>query len=507
MTQADYEGSGPIAAEPADDIVEYDTGILYGLLDKPPVGEAAFVAMQHVLASFVGIITPPLLICSALGVDPANTSFIISMSLFASGLCTFIQCKRIGPVGSGLLSLQGTSFAFLGPIIGVGTAAVNGGATPEQALALIFGVCFFGSSVEIILSRFLHLAQEIITPLVAGTVVMIIGLSLIKTGIFSLAGGGPAKRISGIFAQPENAGLSQATVDGVTFRAADAFGSTQNLALGFLVLAIVTLLTLSNNRILRMGAIAIGLIIGYVIAFFLGLVNFSNLSQLPIVRFPIPMRFGFDFNFAAFAPFLILYLITAVETIGDLTATSAVSGEPVKGPIYFRRIKGGVLGDGVNSAIAALLNTFPNTTFSQNNGVIQMTGVASRYVGFYVAGIFAILGLVPIVGGVFQAIPQPVLGGATLIMFGSIAVAGLNIVASTGLDRRSIILVAISLALGLGVVYHPEIFDGKPALIKNIFSSGISTGGLTAIVLNTVLPGRPKVPSFRESLAEAEAEA
>ncbi|MEY3299509.1 MAG: hypothetical protein RLZZ597_2769 [Cyanobacteriota bacterium] len=477
MTQTDYEGSGSVAMEPSDDLVDYNTGILYGLLDKPPIGEAAFVALQHVLASFVGIITPPLLICSALGVEPTSTSFIISMSLFASGLCTFIQCKKIGPVGSGLLSLQGTSFAFLGPIIGVGTAAINGGATPEQALALIFGVCFFGSSVEIILSRFLHLAQEIITPVVAGTVVMIIGLSLIKTGIFSLAGGAPAK-------------------------ASETFGSTQNLALGGMVLAIVTLLTLSENRILRMGAIAIGLIIGYVVAAFLGLVNLSNLSQLPILRFPIPMRYGFGFNFAAFAPFIILYLITAVETIGDLTATSAVSGEPVKGPVYFRRIKGGVLGDGVNSAIAAIFNTFPNTTFSQNNGVIQMTGVASRYVGFFVAGIFVILGLVPIVGGVFQAIPQPVLGGATLIMFGSIAVAGLNIVASTGLDRRSIILVAISLALGLGVVYHPEIFDDKPVLIKNVFSSGISTGGLAAIVLNTILPGRPKLPSFRESMAE-----
>ena len=170
------------------------------------------------------------------------------------------------------------------------------------------------------------------------------------------------------------------------------------------------------------------------------------------MRFPVPLRYGLAFNFAAFAPFVLLYVITAIETIGDLTATSAVSGEPVSGPVYFRRIKGGVLGDGVNSAIAALLNTFPNTTFSQNNGVIQMTGVGSRHVGFYVAGIFALLGLIPIVGGIFQVIPQPVLGGATLVMFGSIAVAGLNIVASTGLDRRSSVIVAVSLALGLGVV-------------------------------------------------------
>lgn len=478
MSQAEnYEGS--VAAEIDDGRVEFDSGLLYGLEDKPPPAEATFVAVQHVLASFVGIITPPLLICTALGLDPVNTSIIISMSLFASGICTFIQCRRFGPVGSGLLSLQGTSFAFLGPIIGIGLGAINAGNTPEQALALIFGVCFFGSSVEIILSRFLHLAQQIITPLVSGTVVMIIGLSLIKTGIFSLAGGAIAKQN-------------------------ETFGSTPNLLLGFFVLAIVTALTISQNRVLRMGAIAIGLVIGYVIAIALGMVNFGILSDLPIVRIPIPMRFGFGFSFAAFLPIAILYLITAVETIGDLTANSAVSGEPVTGSLYFRRIKGGVLGDGINSALAAVLNTFPNTTFSQNNGVIQMTGVASRYVGFYVAGIFAILGLIPIVGGIFQAIPQPVLGGATLVMFGSIAVAGLNIVASTGLDRRSIVLVAVSLALGLGVVYHPEIFDGKPILIRNVFSSGISTGGIAAIFLNVVLPGRPKIPSYREAIAEEE---
>lgn len=202
----------------------------------------------------------------------------------------------------------------------------------------------------------------------------------------------------------------------------------------------------------------------------------------------IPFRFGIDFNFAAFAPFIILYVITAIETIGDLTATSAVSREPVKGSTYMRRIKGGVLGDGVNSMLAAIFNTFPNTTFSQNNGVIQMTGVGSRYVGFYVAGIFTILGLIPIVGGVFQALPQAVLGGATIIMFGMIAVAGMNIVSSVELGRRELIILATSLALGLGVVYNGDIFTDKPALFQSVFSSGISTGGLTAILLNLVLP-------------------
>jgi xanthine permease XanP len=160
----------------------------------------------------------------------------------------------------------------------------------------------------------------------------------------------------------------------------------------------------------------------------------------------------------------------------------------VAGGTYLRRIKGGVFGDGVNSLIAACFGTFPNTTFSQNNGVIQMTGVGSRYVGFFVAGIFALLGLLPVVSGVFQSLPQPVLGGATVVMFGAIAVAGINIISSVPLDRRSLLIVAVSLALGLGVVYVPEILADKPALIKNVFSSGISTGGIAAIILNAVLP-------------------
>lgn len=463
MTQASPE----LPTEATQDAVQSQakSELIYGLNDKPPVGEAIFVALQHVLAAFVGIITPPIIIAGGLGLDPVDTSYIISMSLFASGLCSFIQCRKFGPIGSGLLSLQGTSFAFLGPILGVGAFALEGGRSPQEALALIFGICFFGSAIEIILSRFLHLMSRIITPVVSGTVVMIIGLGLIKTGIISLAGGAAAL----------------ARNDG-------SFGSWQNLALGGGVLIAVVALTMSRNRFLRMGAIAIALVIGYIISSFLGLVDFSSLSELPIVQIPVPFRYGMSFDFGAFLPFILLYVLTAIETVGDLTATSAVSGEPVSGSVYVRRIKGGVLGDGVNSAIAAILNTFPNTTFSQNNGVIQMTGVGSRYVGFFVSGIFVLLGLLPIVGGVFQALPQPVLGGATTVMFGSIAVAGIKIVASANLDRRAAIIIAVSLAMGLGVLYAPELFADKPAVIRNLFGSSISTGGLTAILLSWLLP-------------------
>lgn len=464
-------------AEGFPELLGQDSELIYKLYDEPPLLESIFVAIQHVLAAFVGIVTPPLIICSSLGLSATDTSYIISMSLFASGICTFIQCKTFGPVGSGLLSLQGTSFAFLGSILGVGLTAIDGGRSPQQALALIFGVCFFGAFANVILSRVLHLLSKIVTPIVSGTLVMLIGLSLLKTSITSLAGG--------------NAALQNGT-----------FANFQNLALGGTVFLIVIVLTLSKNQYVRMGAIAIGLLVGYIASAIMGMLNFSSLSQLPVVSLPVPFRYGMSFDFAALIPFLILYPLTAIESVGDMTATSSVSGEPIQGPVYMRRIKAGVLADGLNSSLAALLNTFPITTFSQNTGVIQMTGVGSRYVGFFVAGILALLGLLPIVGGIFQAIPQPVLGGATTIMFGSIAVAGVKIVASENLDRRATIIIAVSLALGLGVVFVPELFDNQPAVIKNMFASATATGGLTAILLSWLLPQNPT--PIRREIAESE---
>lgn len=255
--------------------------LLYGLDDRPPVTEAIFVALQHVLAAFVGIITPPLIICTTLNLSPTETSYIVSMSLFVSGISTFIQVKRFGPVGSGLLSLQGTSFAFLGSIVGVGTAVIQAGGAPQAALARVFGVCFYGAFVQIIFSRFLHLAQRIISPIVSGTVVMIIGLSLIKAGIISMAGG--------IAAQKNG-----------------TFGSMQNLALSGLVLAIIIIFSVSSNRFLRMGAIAIGLLVGYIVSIFLGLVDFSIFNKLPLISIPMPLRYGMSFDFASFIPFVFL---------------------------------------------------------------------------------------------------------------------------------------------------------------------------------------------------------
>ena len=435
--------------------------LIYGLEDRPPLRETLFAAVQHVFACFVGIITPSLIISGALGLEPTDSAYLVSMSLFVSGIATFIQAKKIGPIGSGLLSIQGTSFAFIGPVIAAGAAVTGAGGTPQAALGMIFTLCFFGSFIEMILSRFLQYASKIITPLVTGIVVTLIGLTLINVGLTSMGGGFAA-------------------------RGAGTFGSPSYLMLSLLVLGIIVILNNVGNAFLRMSSVAIALLVGYIVAIPMGLVDFSNLANLGGVNIPIPFKYGFGFSFAAFIPFIFLYLITAIESTGDLTATSLLTGQPITGPKYMKRIKGGVLGDGVNSAIAAVFNTFPNTTFSQNNGVIQLTGVGSRYVGFFIAGIFVILGLVPIVAGVFQTIPPPVLGGATIIMFGSVAVAGVKILSSVNLDKRASIILATSLGLGLGVSVVPDILEQMPSLIKSIFSSGISTGGLTALVLNMV---------------------
>src|SRR5690606_1628164 len=179
-------------------------------------------------------------------------------------------------------------------------------------------------------------------------------------------------------------------------------------------------------------------------------------------------------------------------TAGDLTANSMISRQPIKGPLYMKRIKGGILGDGCSSLLAATFNSLPMTTFSQNNGVIQLTGVASRHVGLYIAAILIVLALFPVVGGVLQLMPKPVLGGATLIMFGTVAIAGIKILAEAGLNRRNMLIVAISLGLGLGVAAVPDVLSHLPEVLKNIFGSPITIGAFSAILLNLFLPREPE---------------
>ena len=191
-----------------------------------------------------------------------------------------------------------------------------------------------------------------------------------------------------------------------------------------------------------------------------------------------------SFNFSAILAFAIVYVITAIEAYGDITANSLISGEPVEGNAFLKRAQGGILADGVNSFIAGVLNSFPNSIFAQNNGMIQLTGVASRFVGYFIALFLVILGFFPVIGVIFSFMPDPVLGGATLLMFGTVASAGVKIIASQQIDRKATLVIAISFSMGLGVELYPDILMQCPGAIKDIFSSGITTGGLAAIVSN-----------------------
>ena len=437
--------------------------LIYQLDERPPLPQTLFAALQHLLAMFVAIITPSLIICQTLGVPAAETNTIISMSLFASGISSFIQIKTFGPIGSGLLSVQGTSFNFLGPIIGAGLALKAGGADVPTMMAAIFGTILVASTAEIFLSRVLEYAQKIITPLVSGIVVTLIGLTLIQVGLVSMGGG------------------YSAMGDGT-------FGSLDKLALAGTVLLIIVVLNRSTNPYLRMASIVIAMAVGTIAAWAMGMLNTNMAHDAELIALPIPMQYGLSFDWSLFIPLVLIFLITALEAIGDITATSEVSGQPVKGPVYMKRIKGGVLADGINSAIAAAFNSFPNSTFSQNNGVILLTGVASRYVGYFIAGMLIILGLFPGVASMVQIIPEPVLGGATIVMFGTIAAAGVRIISRVELDRRAILIMAMSFSMGLGLAQKPEILQFMPEMIKNIFSSGVTAGGVTAILLNIILP-------------------
>ena len=432
---------------------ETPKGLIYGLEARPPLRDTLFAALQHLLAIFVAIITPPLIIAGALKLDLETTGFLVSMSLFVSGLATFVQCRRLGPVGCGLLCVQGTSFSFIGPIIAAGIAG---------GLPAIFGATIAGSVVEMLVSRVLKYMRRIITPLVSGIVVTLIGLSLIKVGITACGGGEAAK-------------------------AAGTFGSIEYVGLAALVLALIIFFNRSSNHYLRMSSIVIGLVIGYVVSWAMGMVNFSDIPDFGNLNVPIPFKYGVSFDLSAIVSLGLVYLITAIEAYGDITANSLISGQPVEGEKFMKRASGGILADGFNSMLAGIFNSFPNSIFAQNNGMIQLTGVASRYVGYFIAGMLVLLGLFPVVGLVFSLMPEPVLGGATLLMFGTVAAAGIRIIASQDINRKATLVIAISFSFGLSVELVPEILSQLPETVRNIFSSGITTGGVMAILTNALI--------------------
>lgn len=464
-----------------DSLGRSDTGLIYGIEDRPPFFEALFAAVQHLLAVFVGIITPPIIICSALGTSAEVKSFMISMALFASGICTFIQCRRIGPIGAKLLCVQGTSFQFIGPLVAIGLFAQ--GQTdghPEQVvwgLPLIFGCCIAAAPAEMVAAFLFKRLHKVVTPLISGIVVTLIGLGLVKVGIISCCGGFAA--------------MGRPDADPFVF------AGWRNLTVALTVFVTIIFFNSLRSKYVRMASVILGIGAGYVVAWWFGMLHFNFSSAA--VNIPQPFKWGVCFDIGSIIGLAVVYFITSTEANGDITANSMISGLSLTDEMYHARIRGGVLADGVNSAVAGVFNSFPNSIFSQNNGLIQLTGVASRHVGYYIAFLLLLLGLFPVVGDLFGTMPDPVLGGATLLMFGLVAAAGIRVIASQPIGRKEGLVLAIGFSTGLGIELCPQVMvDGgavpwilkfAPDTVRTIFSSSLVTGGVAAVIANAFLPG------------------
>lgn len=430
------------------------SAVIYGLDARIPWPKALVIALQHLLAMFVGTITPATIVAGALGLPFEDRAYLINMSLVASGVGTLLQVMSWRGLGSGLLSITGTSFAFITPIILAGK---------EGGLALVFGMSLVMAVVPIGLAPFLPRLQRAFSPLVSGTVVLLMGLLLIPTSMY-----------------------------GVQTPLANGNAPVLSLVATALVIALVIGLNAVRASWARISAALLALAGGLLFCAALGGIQVPPTGAW--FALPDPLKYGLSFSWSFVIPFGFVYIITVIETLGDLTACSDLSGQPTSGPAYWGRIRGGVLADGVNCVFAALINCFPSTTFAQNNGVIQMTGVASRRCGYLCGALLVAFGLLPGLGRWIASIPPPVISGLTLVLFGLIATAGLRILMRTTLGQRELLIIAISLGLGLGVETHPEALKPLPPTLALILGSGISTGGMCALLLNLLLPRTETAP-------------
>lgn len=435
--------------------------IVHGLEARVPALMALLVGSQHVAAMVVGTITPPLLLAGSLKFTPGDTAYFISLALLSSALGTFLQCRRRGPVGSGLLSVTGTSFAFIGVLTQAGQ---TGG------LALMFGLSCLAAPLQILFSPLLRHLRHVFTPLVSGIVVLLIGVSLIPTAYYNLA----------VPLRPD---------------APPWLG----LAVGAGVVVVVTLSQTTGRAWARIAGIAFGVGAGVFACALLGALPAPPAGDgswfTPVRLLP----HGFAFRWDLLLPFAFIYLVSMLEAIGDMTATSQLSGLPTTGPDHWRRLSGGVLADGITSTVSALFGGFPSATYAQNNGVIQLTGVASRRVGYTMSAILALLGIFPAVGRLIAVVPPPVIGALAMLLFGLVAVSGLHLILSEGLGQREGLIVALSLGIGLGLPTQPGLLEGVPLVVHGLLESSISAGGLTALGLSFLWRKPPETPPAAET--------
>lgn len=420
--------------------------LIYGVNDNPSLSKKILFGIQHIFAAFGGIIVVPLVISSALGFDAKTTTTLISAAILAAGIATIIQAKGVGPVGSRVACIMGTDFTFVSPAISVGSVL---------GLPGIIGATILGAIFQSVLSYFIKPLMKLFPPIVTGTVVCLIGLTLLPVSIDWAAGG---------------AGSAD-------------YGNITYISIAMLVLIGTLLLNNYGKGMLSSASILIGMVVGYVVCIPLGLVDFTAIKEASWISMPKIFEYGVTFNLKAFIAFIPAYFVTAIETVGCLKAIGEVSEVEMDE----KRIGAGVLSDGIGSAIGGVLGAFPNTTFSQNVGLIPLTKIASRYVAVTAGIILVALGFLPKIAALVSSMPQPVLGGVGIVMFGTVAAAGIKTLSKVKLNERNLLIIATSVGLGLGVTFRPEFISQLPEGLKMVFASGISTGTIVALILNVVL--------------------
>ena len=427
----------------------------------PPLTQAIPLGIQHVLAMFVSNVTPAIIIAGAAGFGFGSNSphfpemiYLIQMSMFFAGIATLFQTIGFGPVGAKLPIVQGTSFAFI-PIM-IPLVAGKG----VEALPALFGGVLIGGLFHAFLGTFIGRIRFALPPLVTGLVVLMIGLALVQVGIKYAAGGVPA------MGKPE-------------------FGSAQNWGVALFVIVVTLGFKFFTRGILSVGAVLAGLIAGYILAYTLGMVSFANVGKAAAFALPDPFHFGFEFSLAAVIGFCAMAFVSAVETVGDVSGiTKGGAGREATD----REISGATYADGLGSAIAGVFGGLPNTSFSQNVGLVAMTGVMSRHVVSIGALLLIVAGLVPMVGAIIRTVPINVLGGGVIVMFGMVAASGVNMLSDVNWNRRNMMIFALSLSIGLGLQLVPDALQHLGKTTSILLTSGLLPAAVIAVVLNLVIP-------------------
>ena len=435
------------------------TQLIYGRDDRPSFAPSVLAALAHLFAIVASILTAPLLIARAIGLDVASTQYVISASLVVSGIATFIQTYRIGPIGSGLLAVQGTSFAFIGTMA-YAAAQLPPETSQDELLGILLGTAAVGGGLVIALSFFLKSVAKVITPTVTGVTIFLLGLSLLWSALNN------AWRV-----------FANASV-----------GDTPYLAMeGLLTLITIAALATRKNLYARLVSVPAGLFGGMLLAAVL-----RDWAPLPTptadpLFFLKVLPVSLDFSFLVLLILLPIFLVSFTETIGDITATSLVSAQPVEGKTYFSRLRGGVLGDGFNTILASMFGAFPNTTFSQNNAVIRLTGIASRQVGYVLALLLIVLGSIPWVSSLIVTIPGSVLNAVTAFLFSMIAYTGFNMVRDRA-QRRGLLVLTIAAVGALLLLGVPDLLASLditiPPYAAILLGFPVASGALLAVIVD-----------------------